>query len=84
MNCRECGREYEPRQEWIHSPCRYAQDVTPNHIPEDKRGPISVTETVTDDAGVTESVTVPVTSNAERQRRYRERQKGKVVGIAYG
>ena len=73
--CAECGREYYPKQAWIHEPCRYMSDVEPNHVATEKRGPMSVTQTVTEAAGVTVSVTVPVNSNAERQRRYRERQK---------
>jgi hypothetical protein len=70
----KCGREYHPKQAWIHEPCRYVDDVTPNHVPEHARGPISVTETVTVGDAVTEVVT-PLNSNAERQKRWRERQK---------
>jgi hypothetical protein len=77
--CAECGREFFPRQSWIHEPvCRYMNDVEPNHVKEEGRGPLRVTEAVTEGS----SVTVPpagvtrLTSNAERQRRYRERQRG--------
>jgi hypothetical protein len=74
MTCR-CGRDYYPAQRWVHEPlCRYMDDVTPNHVPEYARGPISVTESVTVAGSVTEVVT-HLTSNAERQKRWRERQK---------
>lgn len=82
QTCFECGREYYPKQAWIHVPaCRYYYNVTPNHVPPEKRRYAkltvteivqSVTQTVTKDV---ESVTAAANSNAERQRRWRERQK---------
>lgn len=37
MTCK-CGRDFEPKQAWIHLPlCRYVDEVSPNHVPFDKR-----------------------------------------------
>lgn len=45
LNCAKCGRDYYPKQDWIHLPlCRYTEDVSPNHVPVSKREePVSKT-----------------------------------------
>lgn len=80
MKTCECGRVYHHMQRWIHEPaCRYLSgiegrpEVTPNHVKLENRG-YTVTEAVTRNDGVTEIVT-KVLSNAERQRRWREKQR---------
>jgi hypothetical protein len=82
--CSKCGRPFYPRQDWIHEPqCRYVDDVEPNHVPLDKRG---VWDGVTPLRGIPEkalheavSAVTERNANAERQRRYRERQKAKAA-----
>jgi hypothetical protein len=85
MNCEKCGRVYEVKQVWIHVPtCRYVEDVEPNHVPPELRkavtpGTICVTPRVLSVTQDAEIVTVGPLSNAERQRRYREKGRSDAV-----
>ena len=55
MICGACGRDYFPKQRWVHEPCRYVGDVVPNHVPVHARGTVVVETEVRLRLGETET-----------------------------
>lgn len=43
--CR-CGRDYFPKQAWIHNPCCYVDEVAVNHVRPENRGFVNRSLTV--------------------------------------